>query len=87
MGYMANHLATVVCGAFAAVLTGLWLVMVPAFPSLEFIFMMAVPITWFLVLMCWLAQKSTDYVHKKSPSRPARVYTSDGKPASKRKTK
>ena len=28
---------------------------------------MAVPITWFLVLMCWLSQKSTDYMHKHAP--------------------
>lgn len=63
MGYLANHLATVVCAVFAAVLTGLWFVMVPEFPVLEFVFIMAVPITWFLVVMCWLAQKSTDYAH------------------------
>ncbi len=63
MGYLGNQLATVVCAAFAAVLTALWYVMVPAFPVLEFVFIMAVPIMWFLVLMCWLAQKSADYVH------------------------
>ena len=66
MGYLRNHLATVVTGAFAAVLTGLW----PWFiydlgvPLLNFIFIMAVPITWFLTIMCWLSQKSADYVHK-----------------------
>ena len=63
MGYLRNHLATVVCGAFAAALTVAWAVMAPAYPILEFVFIMAVPITWFLVLMCWLAQKSADYAH------------------------
>ena len=61
MGYAHNHLATIVTGAFALVLTGLW----PAFydyaPNTNFIFIMAVPITWFMVLTCWLSQKSADY--------------------------
>lgn len=92
MGYLYNHLATVVTGIFAAVLTGLWFVMVPMFPILEFVFIMAVPITWFLVAMCWLAQKSADYAHthshtekkslSSSRSSTAQVYTSDGKIAS-----
>lgn len=63
VGYLYNHLATVVCGAFAAALSILWAVMVPLYPLLNFVFIMAVPITWFLVAMCWLAQKSTDYAH------------------------
>ena len=92
MGYLYNHLATVVTGVFAAVLTALWFIMVPMFPILEFVFIMAVPITWFLVAMCWLAQKSADYAHthshteKKSLSNTGsatvQVYTSDGKLAS-----
>ena len=64
MGYLCNQLATVVCAIFAGILSLLWFVMVPVYPVLDFIFTMAVPITWFLVLTCWLAQKSTDYVHK-----------------------
>ncbi len=63
MGYLYNHLATVVCGAFAVALSILWALMVPLYPLLNFVFIMAVPITWFLVAMCWLAQKSTDYAH------------------------
>lgn len=63
MGYLYNHLATVVCGAFAVALSILWALMVPVYPLLNFVFIMAVPIMWFLVAMCWLAQKSTDYVH------------------------
>jgi hypothetical protein len=66
MGYAHNHLATIVTGAFAIVLTGLW----PAFydyaPILNFVFIMAVPITWFLTLTCWLSQKSADYATKYS---------------------
>ena len=61
MGYARNHLATIVTGAFALVLTGLWMPMVDFAPLLNFIFIMAVPITWFLVLTCWLAQKSADW--------------------------
>ena len=66
MGYWGNHMATIITGAFAVVLTGLW----PAFydyaPILNFIFIMAVPITWFMVLTCWLSQKSADYTTKHS---------------------
>jgi len=61
MGYAYNHLATIVTGAFALVLTGLWMPMVDFAPLLNFIFIMAVPIMWFLVLTCWLAQKSADW--------------------------
>ncbi|MGY5146375.1 MAG: hypothetical protein ACW9W4_00005 [Candidatus Nitrosopumilus sp. bin_7KS] len=67
MGYVGNHLATLVTGVFAAVLTGLW-----AFwdlsPILDFIFLMAVPITWFMAFTCWISQKSTDYMHNHAPS-------------------
>jgi len=66
MGYLKNHLATVVVGVFAAVLTGLWSYFSEFAPALDFVFMMAVPITWFLTLMCYLAQKSNDYIHKSS---------------------
>ena len=66
MGYWGNHMATIITGAFAVVLTALW----PAFydyaPILNFIFIMAVPITWFMVLTCWLSQKSVDYTNKHS---------------------
>ena len=61
MGYAHNHLATIVTGAFALVLTGIWAPMVDYAPNLNFIFIMAVPITWFMVLTCWLSQKSADY--------------------------
>lgn len=83
MGYLYNHLATVVCGAFAAALSILWAVMVPVYPLLNFVFIMAVPIMWFLVAMCWLAQKSTDYAHaphgeKKSLTSAPRIAVAAG---------
>jgi len=90
MGYLGNHLATVATGVFAAILTGLWPIFVDFAPILNIVFLMAVPIMWFLTLMCWLAQISTDYMHKhgtipgekksqsSSGSSTAQVYTSDG---------
>ncbi len=77
MGYLHNHLATVVVGVFAAVLTGLWPVFTDFAPILHIVFQMAVPITWFLTLMCWLSQKSNDYLTQSHNSKP--VYKSDGK--------
>ncbi len=68
MGYFYNHLATLSVGAFAAVLTGLWPYFVDFAPILNFTFIVVVPITWFLTLMCWLSQKSTDYMHEQAPA-------------------
>ena len=68
MGYLGNHLATISTGVFAAVLTGLWPYFVDFAPILDFVFIMAVPITWFLVFTCWISQKSTDYMHKHAPA-------------------
>ncbi len=81
MGYFGNHLATLVTGVFAAVLTGLWAYFNDYTPILNFIFIMAVSITWFLTFACWMAQKSTDYVHnhayseKKSLSNTQTIQT------------
>ena len=61
MGYWRNHMATIITGAFAIVLTGLWPPFYDYAPILNFIFIMAVPITWFMALTCWLSQKSADY--------------------------
>ena len=63
MGYVKNHLATLVSGAFAAVLTGLWFPLVAYAAVLEFVFIMAVPIMWFMVFVCWIAQKAADNNH------------------------
>ena len=71
MGYLGNHLATVVTAVFAAILTGLWPYFVDFAPILNFVFIMAVPIMWFLALMCWLSQKSTDYMHKHASEHAA----------------
>ena len=60
MGYVKNHLATLVCGVFASVLSGLYFLM-PA--DLWFIFAMAIPTMWFLVFICLIAQKAADYNH------------------------
>ena len=87
MGYLRNHLATVVMGVFAAILTGLWPIFVDFAPILDFVFLMAVPIAWFLTFMCWIVQKSVDYSHnyggtdslKKNHNKVTQVYTADGK--------
>lgn len=94
MGYLGNHLATVSTGVFAAVLTGLWPIFVDFAPIMNFIFIMAVPITWFLTFTCWISQKSVDYVHNHAPNHTitekksltsaetAQVYTPDGEQVS-----
>ena len=63
MGHVKNHLATLVCGVFAAVLTGLYFVMPE---DLWFIFALAIPIMWFMVFICWISQKAADYNHGSS---------------------
>jgi len=63
MGHVKNHLATLVSGTFALVLTGLWFPLVDYAPVLNFIFIMAVPIMWFLVFIIWIAQKAADNNH------------------------
>ena len=68
MGYVGNNLATLVTGVFAAILTGLWPYFVDFAPILNIVFIIAVPITWFLALTCWISQKSTDYTHNHASS-------------------
>ncbi len=89
MGYLKNNLATLVTGVFAAVLTGLWPLFLDFAPVLNFIFLMAVPITWFLTFMCWIVQKGADYSHRYSAGLVKKnhnnsqslvvKYTADGK--------
>ena len=66
MGYFYNHLSTLVTGVFAAILTGLWPYFIDFAPDMNTIFIISVTVSWFLTLMCWLSQKSTDYIHKQS---------------------
>ena len=68
MGYVGNHLATLVTGVFAAILTALWPYFTDFAPILHVVFIIAVPITWFLTFTCWISQKSTDYMHNHAPS-------------------
>jgi hypothetical protein len=61
MGYLRNHLATVVTGCFAVSLTGLYFYM-PA--ALSQLLLVSAIVTWFLVFICWMAQKSADWTTK-----------------------
>lgn len=63
MGYLGNHLATMVVSIFAAVLTGLYFVLPSA---THFILTISIIATWFLAFICWISQKSNDYLHKHS---------------------
>jgi len=63
MGYLGNQLATVVVSIFAATLTWLYFIMPDALHQLLLVSSM---VTWFLVFICWIAQKSADYAHKYS---------------------
>ena len=81
MGYLYNHLATVVCAVFAGVLTLLWPLFVDFAAVLDVVFILAVPIMWFLTAVCFVAQKSADYVHGHQPGHKSAkklTYTSDG---------
>ena len=89
MGLLYNHLATLVCAVFASVLTLLWPMFVELSPVYDLVFILAVPIMWFLTIVCFVAQKSADYAHgshkpskKPKPSKKLSkkiVYTADGR--------
>ena len=81
MGLVYNHLATLVVAAFATVLTLLWPMFVDYAAVLDVVFLLAVPITWFLAAVCFVAQISADYMHGHEPTQKSTkkiVYTSDG---------
>lgn len=66
MGYLGNNLATIIVAIFAIILSGLYFVLPEV---LNFIMIVAISITWFLVFMCWIVQKGQDYSHRHgSPS-------------------
>ena len=82
MGLFYNQLATLVCGVFASVLTLLWPMFVDYVEVLDVVFILAVPIMWFLTAVCFVAQKSADYMHGHEPNHKSTkklVYTADGK--------
>ena len=81
MGLVYNHLATLVCGVFASVLTLLWPMFVDYAAVLDLVFIMAVPIMWFLTAVCFVSQISADYMHGHEPSHKSTkksVYSADG---------
>ena len=87
MGLFYNQLATLVCAVFAAVLTLLWPMFVDYAEVFDLVFLLAVPIMWFLTLVCFVSQKSQDWAHdghkpsKKLGKKHGKklVYTADGK--------
>jgi len=81
MGLVYNHLATLVVAVFASVLTLLWPMFVDYAAVLDLVFLLAVPITWFLAAVCFVAQISADYMHGHEPTQKSTkksVYTADG---------
>ena len=81
MGLVYNHLATLVCGVFASVLTLLWPMFVDYSAAMDVVFIMAVPIMWFLTAVCFVSQISADYMHGHEPSHKSTkkpVYSADG---------
>jgi len=81
MGLVYNHLATLVCGVFASILTLLWPMFVDYADVFDVVFLLAVPIMWFLTAVCFVAQISADYMHgDHKPKKSAKkiVYTTDG---------
>ena len=81
MGLVYNHLATLVVAVFATVLTLLWPMFVDYAAVLDLVFLLAVPITWFLAAVCFVAQISADYMHGHEPTQKSikkSVYTADG---------
>jgi hypothetical protein len=77
MGYLGNHLATVIVSIFAAALSGFYYL---SPPELHFILLLAVVVTWFLAGICWIAQKSADYAHKHSHTEKKSSIDVDHKP-------
>ena len=56
-----GHIPTVVVGILASVLTALYFIL-PA--AVHFTVLVFISAAWFLVAICWLAQKSADYMHR-----------------------
>jgi len=80
-----NHLATLVCGVFSGVLVLLWYlfhnVILGGLAVLDLVFIMALPAMFFLTIICFVAQRSADYMHGHEPTQKSTkklVYTADG---------
>ncbi len=56
-----GHIPTATVSALAVVLSGLYFVLPE---TLHFTMVVFITAAWFLVAICWLAQKSADYLHK-----------------------
>jgi len=56
-----GHIPTIVVTCLAATLSGLYFVLPDAVHFTMTVFIAA---AWFLVAICWLAQKSADYMHR-----------------------
>lgn len=56
-----GHTPTIVVACLASALTGLYFVLPDA---VHFTMMVFIAASWFLVAICWLAQKSADYMHQ-----------------------
>ena len=55
-----GHIPTIVVTCLAAALSGLYFILPDA---LHFTMLVFISAAWFLVAICWLAQKSADYMH------------------------
>jgi len=55
-----GHIPTIVVACLASTLSGLYFVLPDA---LHFTMTVFISAAWFLVAICWLAQKSADYMH------------------------
>ena len=56
-----GHIPTIVVTCLAVTLSGLCFVLPDA---VHFTMMVFISAAWFLVAICWLAQKSADYMHR-----------------------
>jgi hypothetical protein len=72
-----GHIPTATVGALAAVLTGLYFVLPSALHFTMLVFIIA---AWFLVVICWLAQKSADYMHKHSSGHEIKKKLTESNP-------
>ena len=72
-----GHIPTATVGILAAVLTGLYFVLPDAVHFTVLVFIIA---AWFLTIICWLAQKSADYMHKYGSHSEIKKKLTENKP-------